>query len=374
LKQATSHPFLLTRRAEDAAHPEDVVISDEELLGTRDAALLDDMKELQRALDLMGQEYVDKVAQMLEDRWKEVQKHPDGAADSDQTGTECAICFEPYEHEHAERITECCHSYCATCMENLWNDEPRTSDLTDAQLEKNMRQCPLCREPITREKVFRASAFFNPEEQADIKPQVDGEASTSAVKANGKRAVSRFVCDQRRLTDIQSEDPDEDVKPALKKLTMSKGKGRASDFSQAVEEKPKPKPADINYDELDITPSTKMRHLLAVIQEKLQDPSVKVVAYSQFTSFLDLCGAYLSANGISALMYQGSMAAGERQETLDSFNTPPDLPGGHHRVLLLSLKAGGVGLNLTVSNTVIALDLAWNAATGMSVFFYPSLS
>jgi hypothetical protein len=179
----------LTRRAEDAAHPEDVVISDEELMGTRDAALLDDMKELQRALDHMGQEYVDKVAQMLEDRWKEVQKHPEGGEDSDQLGTECSICFEPYEHEHDERVTECCHSYCATCMESLWNDAPRTSDLTEAQLEKNMRQCPLCREPISRENVFRASAFFNPEEQADIKPQVDGEASISL----GKRPVSLSI-------------------------------------------------------------------------------------------------------------------------------------------------------------------------------------
>jgi DNA repair protein RAD5 len=141
---------------------------------------------------------------------------------------------------------------------------------------------------------------------------------------------------------------------------MAKGKGKATDYKEDV----KPKPEEINFDEIDITPSTKMRHLLAVIQEKLQDPSVKVVAYSQFTSFLDLCGAYLQANGISALQYQGSMAAGDRQKTLDKFNTPPDLEGGHHRVLLLSLKAGGVGLNLTVSNVVIALDLAWNAATG----------
>jgi hypothetical protein len=63
------------------------------------------------------------------------------------------------------------------------------------------------------------------------------------------------------------------------------------------------------------------------------------------------------------------MAAKDRQQVLNSFNTPPDLEGGHHRVLLLSLKAGGVGLNLTVSNVVIALDLAWNAATGMSCSF-----
>jgi hypothetical protein len=167
-----------------------VVISDEELMGTRDAALLDDMKELQRALDTMGQEYVDKVAQMLEDRWKEIQKNPD-AVDS-EVSTECSICFEPYEHEHAERVTECCHSFCATCMENLWNDAPRTSDLSDDQLEQNMRQCPICREPMSRDKVFRASAFFNQEEQADIKPQLEeGVASSSKdVKPTLKRAVS----------------------------------------------------------------------------------------------------------------------------------------------------------------------------------------
>jgi len=153
---------------------------------------------------------------------------------------------------------------------------------------------------------------------------------------------------------------------------MSKGKGKATDYKEKVkaEETPDKKPEPVNFDEIDITPSTKMRHLLAVIQEKLQDPTCKVVAYSQFTSFLDLCGAYLQANGVSALQYQGSMAAKDRQEVLNSFNTPTDLEGGHNRVLLLSLKAGGVGLNLTVSNVVIALDLAWNAATGMSLLIH----
>lgn len=69
--------------------------------------------------------------------------------------------------------------------------------------------------------------------------------------------------------------------------------------------------------------------------------------------------------GVANLQYQGSMAAAERQGVLDDFNRPTD-QGGDHRVLLLSLKAGGVGLNLTISNVVVALDLAWNAATGES--------
>lgn len=58
------------------------------------------------------------------------------------------------------------------------------------------------------------------------------------------------------------------------------------------------------------------------------------------------------------------MGAAERQDVLNQFNKPTDQPGGENRVLLLSLKAGGVGLNLTISNVVVALDLAWNAATG----------
>lgn len=186
LKQATSHPYLLTRRAEDAAHPDDVVVSDQELMGTKDAALVDDMKELQRALDLLGQEYVDKVASKLEERWRDVQKQEQrqGEDDTKEFGLECAICLEPYEHEHAERVTECCHSFCAACIEELWNDASRALDLTEAQQNANMRQCPMCREPLSREKVFRASAFFNPEEQEDIKPVLDEEPGPSTGRSS----------------------------------------------------------------------------------------------------------------------------------------------------------------------------------------------
>ena len=171
---------------------------------------------------------------------------------------------------------------------------------------------------------------------------------------------------------MQREEDDEDVKPVLKKLALGKGKGKATDFADKKPEKDE-KPDAVDLDAIDIMPSTKMRHLLEIIQQKLEDPTAKVVAYSQFTSFLDLCGSYLRAQGISVLQYQGSMSAGERQQCLDQFNTPTDLEGGHRRVLLLSLKAGGVGLNLTVSNVVVALDLAWNAATGTSslaLFFF----
>jgi SNF2 family DNA or RNA helicase len=245
-------------------------------------------------------------------------------------------------------------------------------DLTEAQQAKNMRQCPMCREPISRDKIFRASAFFNPEEQEDIKPVLDGEgdAGPSGVKSSlGKRSVSLIIGPSRHIADLQSEEADDDVKPGLKKLALGKGKGKATDYTEKVKSEKDEKPVAIDLDGIEITPSTKMRHLLEVIQQKLEDPTAKIVAYSQFTSFLDLCGAYLRAQGISVLQYQGSMSAPERQECLDRFNTPTDLEGGHHRVLLLSLKAGGVGLNLTISNVVVALDLAWNAATGMSISF-----
>lgn len=261
LKQCTSHPWLLTRRPEDAAHPDDVHISDEELLGTTDQALIDDMRELQRAVDLMGQEYCDKVARKLEERHLQT---ANAAKDKDDaiTDTECAICFEPFEHEHAERITQCFHSFCATCTDELFNGAPRTIDLTEDQQKKGMRQCPMCREAIERNKCFRASAFFNPNPPEDQKPEVEEspEASTSL----GKRSVSllsRTGSIVPKLT-VQSPSQEGDVKPVVKKVQTKKGKGKAVDRGDDAESNEKPEVIDTDL--LNITPSTKMKHLMYV--------------------------------------------------------------------------------------------------------------
>ncbi|KAI0640989.1 P-loop containing nucleoside triphosphate hydrolase protein [Trametes meyenii] len=84
----------------------------------------------------------------------------------------------------------------------------------------------------------------------------------------------------------------------------------------------------------------------------------KTIVFSTWTSMLDLCEEIFARNEIRNLRYDGSMNRDAREHTLNQFENP-DGP----RVLLISIKCGGVGLNLVSANRVINLDLSWNFAT-----------
>ena len=80
----------------------------------------------------------------------------------------------------------------------------------------------------------------------------------------------------------------------------------------------------------------------------------KVLLFSQFTSMLALLRQRLEAEGIPHFLLQGSTPKEERARLVDAFNED-DTP-----VFLISLKAGGVGLNLTGADMVIHYDPWWN--------------
>ena len=82
----------------------------------------------------------------------------------------------------------------------------------------------------------------------------------------------------------------------------------------------------------------------------------KVLLFSQFTSMLALIRERLEAEGIRYYVLQGSTPKEERARLVDAFNRD-DTP-----VFLISLKAGGVGLNLTGADMVIHYDPWWNLA------------
>jgi len=81
-----------------------------------------------------------------------------------------------------------------------------------------------------------------------------------------------------------------------------------------------------------------------------------VLLFSQFTSMLDLIRARLDAQGISSYTLQGSTSKTKRRELIDSFQK------GGAQVFLISLKAGGLGINLTAADVVIIYDPWWNTA------------
>ncbi|KAG7395137.1 DNA helicase rad5 [Phytophthora boehmeriae] len=85
------------------------------------------------------------------------------------------------------------------------------------------------------------------------------------------------------------------------------------------------------------------------------DQKRKVVVFSQWTSMLDMVSLLLKRNGFSHCVFNGSLQQEARERVLTRFEKDPTV-----EVLVISLKAGGVGLNLTCASVVILLDPWWN--------------
>ncbi|MBQ9337483.1 MAG: DEAD/DEAH box helicase [Lentisphaeria bacterium] len=100
--------------------------------------------------------------------------------------------------------------------------------------------------------------------------------------------------------------------------------------------------------------SAKMELLRELLLETI-DSGHKVLLFSQFTSMLALIRPWLDSEGIRYEYLDGSTR--DRMERVDTFNNTPEIP-----LFLLSLKAGGLGLNLTAADTVILYDPWWNPA------------
>ena len=98
---------------------------------------------------------------------------------------------------------------------------------------------------------------------------------------------------------------------------------------------------------------------LEALEEMLQDAisgGHRILLFSQFTSMLQLIRQQLDSAGIACHYLDGATPAQERIRLVHAFNA------GEKNVFLLSLKAGGTGLNLTGADMVIHYDPWWNPA------------
>lgn len=82
----------------------------------------------------------------------------------------------------------------------------------------------------------------------------------------------------------------------------------------------------------------------------------KILVFSQFTKVLEVIGKRLNEENISYSYLDGKTSAKDRVKLVEEFNT------NNNKVFLISLKAGGTGLNLTSANIVVHFDPWWNPA------------
>ncbi|KAG5416992.1 RAD5 [Candida metapsilosis] len=100
-----------------------------------------------------------------------------------------------------------------------------------------------------------------------------------------------------------------------------------------------------------------IKHLKSI---QISEPNSKVIVFSQFSSYLDIMEVELKLTSDDFMVYKfdGRLNMNDRGKLLNSFNAP--LTNGKIAILLLSLKAGGVGLNLTTASKAFMMDPWWS--------------
>ena len=96
--------------------------------------------------------------------------------------------------------------------------------------------------------------------------------------------------------------------------------------------------------------------LLMTLVDELRDGDHRALLFSQFVKHLSVIREALDERGVKYQYLDGSTPAKERQRRVDAFQA------GEGDLFLISLKAGGTGLNLTAADYVVHLDPWWNPA------------
>ncbi|KAI8916989.1 SNF2 family N-terminal domain-containing protein, partial [Powellomyces hirtus] len=258
----------------------------------------------------------DEILAKDEERYKKVMAEwpQDVAArlqslDQDQ---ECVICLDAMTEAV---ITTCGHLFCKECL---------TAALTSPNQMEGQRNCPSCRHIIDIAHLVPLSEY--------------------------KRAhPAQFPATEQGLDYMlfpaKTEPGDAGNAPPVPAVVDRKGKGPAID------------PELLQPDALEQpVSSTKIEECVKILEHTRREaPGDKTIVFSQFVQMLDLVEKAIAPRGFKYVRYDGGMSARARDNALSDLAEDP-----HMTVLLVSLKCGSLGLNLTCANRVVILDPWWN--------------
>ncbi|CAJ2503155.1 Uu.00g105490.m01.CDS01 [Anthostomella pinea] len=110
--------------------------------------------------------------------------------------------------------------------------------------------------------------------------------------------------------------------------------------------------------------SAKVAAAMSVLTNTQTDaPDDKTIVFGMFLGTAHIMAQMLDAEGIEYLYYWGSMSKEARAKALKDFHEKPGI-----KVLLVSMKAGSLGLNLTIANRANIMTLWWNVATELQAW------
>ncbi|KAF2723706.1 DNA repair protein, RAD5 [Polychaeton citri CBS 116435] len=251
----------------------------------------------------------------------------------DEAEIECPICSEEPMIEPAV-VAGCWHSACKKCL----------LDYIELQISKGeLPRCFNCREPIYKRDVFEVIKHDDDDDDVDENVEAaelvgdDSAALARAIDIDNDTDAENLYTSSQVIPDSAAAKPEKKQRSKAPPHIILR---RTTQLSSAKI-------------------SALLTHVKRLHRKKKSSSGLpqKSVIFSQFTSFLDLLGPALTASSVTHVRLDGSMSQKQRASVLHTFNTSTK-----PLVLLLSLRAGGVGLNLTCANVVFMMDPWWSFA------------
>jgi SNF2 family DNA or RNA helicase len=316
---------------------------------------------------------------------------------------ECPICYDAVADPVL--LIPCGHDTCSECFASL-TDNSAQNNIRSGN-ENGAARCPVCRGPVDPAKVTNYTSFQKahmPERvepaEAEELPDSDTESSTADDTDSDAESVGSLA-DFVVPDDVDEFGSDEDARIDAKLAAVSKMKetrktketeearqarqarqirkqSRKAKKSSKAEGKIKSKSDEVkpymlktlrneasknkearrkymHYLRDNWEDSAKVSRVIELLGE-IQETNEKTIIFSQWTALLDLIECQIKYNlKIRYRRYTGDMSRNQRDESVRDFTEDPNT-----RVLLVSLRAGNAGLNLTTASRVIICDPFWN--------------
>lgn len=297
---------------------------------------------------------------------------------------ECPICYDGVEDPLL--TFPCGHDICTECFASLTETNNQRGFADDGPA---LAKCPVCRGPVDPARVITLTAFRKihaPEllksDGATARGQDDPESDDYSTDDESEYDIEGEESDADKDGNLAGFVVPDDVEDddALDGNTTAPEKKRSKkekkDKKKKKDRKSKPvTPGELKHlrSEADKNKearrrymrylrdnwqdSSKVTQVINLLREVRDETDEKAIVFSQWTSLLDLieCQIKEQLPGLHYCRYTGKMSRAQRDEAIRLFTSDP-----RARVLLVSLRAGNSGLNLTAASRVIVCDPSWN--------------
>jgi len=231
------------------------------------------------------------------------------------------------------------HDHCVVCMDRERDAllQPCGHIYLCMQCAKSLKHriCPMCRTEITR--------------ITKVDPNVDLPINNALASSRSSSSSSSSSSSPSTLAPRDgATEAEKSVLAAAKKASALIGR---KSIMQRINTR-------------NFSSSTKVDAVCGEVKKMLKDERKdskepnKAIIFSQYNDMLDIIQWRLKKKGIDTVKLVGALSMKERRTVLEAFKTQPQV-----RVILLSLKAGGEGLNLTEASHVFLCDPWWNPST-----------